>query len=361
MRCRIVASYGFLCSVIVTLGGHASLATTHPPIEGDGVVVAAQMSSEGMESEMHMMRPDMAPPQGVVGGMSPRKGTLMVSLQYMQMRMDGNRDGTDDVSTQEVLAQYPIAPLNMDMDMFMVGGMYGISNRFSIMGMVPYVWKEMDHVTRMGAEFTTESEGFGDIRLVPAYDVYKSDRDTVKLTFGLSIPVGSIDERDETPAGPNQPLPYPMQIGSGTWDLMPGATYTARNADWSWGGQVGAVIRLSENDRDYTFGDIYQASVWGARKWTDWLSTSLRLQGEIEGDVEGSDSRLNPLLVPTADPDLRAGERLSVGLGLNFIFPSGPLEGLGLAVEGIIPIYQNLDGPQIERDYVLVFGLRKAF
>ncbi len=315
----------------------------------------------GMDGMGAMMRPDMAPPEGIMGGMSPRKGTLMLSLRYMHMRMDGNRDGTDDVSTSEVLAQYPIAPLNMDMDMLMAGAMYGITDDISVMAMVPYIWKEMDHVTRMGAEFTTRSEGFGDVRLIAGYDVYRSTRASIKLTAGLSFPTGSTNEKDHTPAGPNQPLPYPMQIGSGTWDLLPGITYTGRSSEWSWGGQLGAIIRLGENDRDYTFGNIYQATAWGARKWTNWLSSSLRLEGEIEEDIDGADPRLNPLVVPTADPNLRAGKRLSVGLGLNFMIPTGTLRGLGFSVEGIIPFYQDLDGPQLERDYTLMFGLRQAF
>ncbi len=152
-----------------------------------------------------------------------------------------------------------------------------------------------------------------------------------------------------------------MQIGSGTWDLLPGITYTGRSSEWSWGGQLGAIIRLGENDRDYTFGNIYQETAWGARKWTNWLSSSLRLEGEIEEDIDGADPRLNPLLVPTADPNLRAGKRLSVGLGLNFMVSTGTLRGLGFSVEGIIPFYQDLDGPQLERDYTLIFSLRKAF
>ncbi len=249
----------------------------------------------------------------------------------------------------------------MDMDMLMARAMYGITDDISVMAMVPYIWKEMDHVTRMGAEFTTRSEGFGDVRLIAGYDVYRSTRDSIKLTAGLSFPTGSTNEKDHTPAGPNQPLPYPMQIGSGTWDLLPGITYTGRSSEWSWGGQLGAIIRLGENDRDYTFGNIYQATAWRARKWTNWLSSSLRLEGEIEEDIDGADPRLNPLLVPTADPNLRAGKRLSVGLGLNFMIPTGTLRGLGFSVEGIIPFYQDLDGPQLERDYTLMFGLRQAF
>jgi len=38
-------------------------------------------------------------------------------------------------------------------------------------------------------------------------------------------------------------LPYPMQIGSGTFDLYPGLTYTGQRDQAGWGGQVLATIR----------------------------------------------------------------------------------------------------------------------
>lgn len=137
-----------------------------------------------------------------------------------------------------------------------------------------------------------------------------------------------------------------MQNGSGTFDLLPGITYTGRSKDWSWGGQFNAIVRLGENDDNYTLGNVYSASVWGARRWVDWLSSSARLIGEVGEDIDGADPRLNPLQVPTADPNLRAGNFLSLGLGLNFLVPSGPVEGVRLSVEGIIPLVQDLDGPQ---------------
>ena len=92
-----------------------------------------------------------------------------------------------------------------------------------------------------------------------------------------------------------------------------------------------------------------------------WVSSSLRLKGEIEENIDGIDPRLNPALVPTVDPDRRGGNRVEIGLGLNFMIPSGPLQGVGLSVEGLVPVYQDLEGPQLERDYTLLIGLRKMF
>ncbi|MEM8502201.1 MAG: hypothetical protein AAF716_03500 [Cyanobacteria bacterium P01_D01_bin.1] len=87
--------------------------------------------------------------------------------------------------------------------------------------MLPYIFKDMDHVTRMGTEFTTNSEGFGDLKIGRLYTLLDRNRQRVHLNLGFSLPTGSIEERDTTPMGPDQILPYPMQIGSGDrlWHL----------------------------------------------------------------------------------------------------------------------------------------------
>ena len=335
------------------------------PIDApDRQIGQMQMETGGhghMEMEGMMLRPDMAPPAGIMGAMSPPRGKFMLSLSYMHMSMDGNRDGTDRMSTSDVLDQFPVAPLDMDMDMFMLGGMYGITDDISVMAMVPFISLKMDHRTGMGVTFATRSSGLGDIRVLGGYKLWTGMGHTVKLTGGLSLPTGSTDERDATPADPDAVLPYPMQLGSGTFDLLPGLVYTGNSSEWSWGGQIGAVVRLGENDEDYTLGNQYQGSLWAARKWTDWVSTSLRVSGEIVENIDGADPRLNPAMVPTADPDLRAGRFGSIGLGANFIVPSGPLTGVRLSVEGTLPVYQWLDGPQLERDYAVIVALSKAF
>ena len=322
---------------------------------------AGEMSMDSPKAMAGMMRPDMAPPVGVMGGMSPKKGTIMVSVSYMRMRMDGNRDGDDHVKRSKVLSDFMVAPLNMDENMLMGTAMYAITDDISVMGMVPYVWKEMDHVTRMGDRFTTRSDGIGDVRLVGGYDVYKSGGHTVKLSAGLSFPTGDISEKDDTPSGPNQVLPYPMQNGSGSYDLLAGVSYTGRSSNWSWGSDLSAVIPTGENSHNYTVGRKYLGSAWGARKWTDWFSSSLRISADIRENYSGADNRLNRAQAPTADPGRRAGRFISTGLGLNFLVPSGALQGMAFSVEGIVPVYQNLDGPQLEREYTIVSGIRMAF
>ena len=68
-----------------------------------------------------------------------------------------------------------------------------------------------------------------------------------------------------------------MQLGSGTWDFHPAITYLAQTENYSYGAQLGGILRTSDNDRDYTVGDRLEAALWGARKVTDSLSASLKL------------------------------------------------------------------------------------
>ncbi len=306
-------------------------------------------------------RPDSHAPIGVMGDHTHEKNEVMFSYRYMRMRMDGNRDGTDELSASEVLEDFRVTPLDMTTEMHMFGAMYAPLDDLTLSLMVPYISKTMDHRTRMGGEFTTESSGIGDLKLGGLYKVYDSNNQHIHLNAGLSFPTGSIDERDRTPAGPNQPLPYPMQIGSGTYDLHPGITYLGQAGDWSWGAQGSGIIRLGENSRDYRLGHRLDLTGWGARRWNDSFSTSLRLKGSTIGDYDGADDRLNPALIPTADPDRRGGQRLDLGLGVNFLGQQGFIKGHRIGLELGLPIYQSLDGPQLQSDWMLTVGWQKAF
>ena len=53
--------------------------------------------------------------------------------------------------------------------------------------------------------------------------------------------------------------------------------------------------------------------------------------------------------------------QLDVLAGLDFEVPSGPLAGIRFAVEAGLPVYQRLDGPQLETDWTTTIGAQYAF
>lgn len=307
-------------------------------------------------------RPDSHAPIGIMGDHLMRAGEFMVSYRFMRMDMDGNRSGTDRVDVP--LPGYMVSPTAMTMDMHMLGGMYAPTDKLTLAVMLPFTSISMDHLRHMGnLNFTTESSGTGDMKLSALYGLYARPGRDLMLNFAISAPTGSIDERDDIPTMPvpsNAHLPYPMQLGSGTWDIIPGLTYVHLYDSWSWGLQGLMTVRTGTNDNGYTLGNKLDLSAWIARKVTPATSLSLRLNGLDWDNIDGADTKLLPTpTVPTKDPNLRGGKRLDALIGINFVPPG--LKSLRLAAEAGAPVYQDLDGPQLETDLVFTLGAQFTF
>lgn len=177
----------------------------------------------------------------------------MLSYRYMAMQMEGMRMGTDPLSDAEVLEDFNVTPIEMPINMHMVGIMYAVPDNLTLKGMISFFDNGMDHLTRMGGNFTTSSGGFGDLRVSGLYKIVDNNKKRIHLNLTVSIPKGSIDEMDVTPASApaETQLPYPMQIGTGTIDIMLGITYLAQGSKSSFGAQAISIFRLGNNDRNY--------------------------------------------------------------------------------------------------------------
>ena len=278
------------------------------------------------------------------------KGEWMIGYQLMVMSMDGNLDGGQQISPEEVLQDFMVSPTHMRMEMHMFEVMYAPTDDLTLMGMVPYIRQSMDHLTRRGTSFATDSEGLGDVSAYALYTFYRQRNHRIHIDGGVSLPTGSIDERGATPMGPDSKLPYPMQLGSGTFDVLPGIAYLGSTDRFVWGARTGAAIRLGTNDNDYRLGNAYGFTFWGGLKLTDWLSSYVRTGVQTWGNFQGADPELNPRMVPTADPLRRGGTRVPFVLGFNFFQPEGSLKGNRLTLESGWPS-QSLEGPQLETDW----------
>lgn len=343
--------------------------------------------SEKGEAHSHKVSTaDDHAPIGVMGDHNHKAGDIMLSYRYMHMNMDGLRNGTSDLNPDTLATSSPnrfagmagqpatlrVIPTEMQMDMHMLGAMYAPTDRVTLMIMGNYLEKEMTSITYAGGagtnrlgENTVKSQGWGDTTVSALWEVYEDDMNTVLFNTGLSIPTGSIKESDEMlmPNGTrmNMRLGYGMQLGTGTYDFMPGVTYYGHKGDWGWGAQYMAQIALEdENDQGYSWGDKHQLTAWGSYEWAPWISTSLRLTGISQGDIDGIDSNImGPN--PVADPDNFGGETLEAGFGVNLMAMEGVLKGQRVAFEVTAPLYQDLNGPQMKRDYAVTIGWQYAF
>ncbi|WP_350286462.1 transporter [uncultured Croceitalea sp.] len=308
-------------------------------------------------------RPDGHAPISVMGDHMHGKGEWMFSYRYMYMNMKDLKQGNDDAGFDQGLADYMVTPTEMPMNMHMLGAMYAPSDKVTLMAMFNYITMEMDHITRMGGTFITESSGLGDIQLSALYKFFNTNRQSLHAQLGFSLPLGSVTESDITPASaPNEvELPYPMQLGSGTFDTNLAVTYLGQADNISWGNQLRGVIRFGENDRDFRYGNRYSLNNWFAFKATEWLSLSARIEGLIISEIEGTDPNLNPMMVITADTDNSGGTFINSGLGFNVYIPTGALKNLRFGFELASPIYQDVNGIQLKTKETLTLGTQYSF
>ena len=324
-------------------------------------------------------KPNAHAPIGMMGDHTHEAGEVMFSYRLMHMYMEGNRYGTDRITDDEVITPgavpsgYLVAPESMRMWMHMFGFMYGWNDTVTLTLMVPYLNNSMDHVTRMGGTFTTRSEGFGDIRFGSLWRLWAVEAPSIgahRFHFNLSVsaPTGSIEPTDRTPMGPNTRLPYPMHLGSGTFDVYPGITYGGEMDRATWGVQAIGALRAGRNSNDFSKGDAYTVNVHGAYEVVpNTLSSSVRLSWNHWDAYDGMDPNIrthHPMnqmrIVQTAFPGLLGGQRLDLLFGVNVLLPDFMGLDNRLAVEGGFPIYQYLDG-QLETDSTVTFGWQAVY
>ena len=339
-------------------------------------------------------------PIGVMGDHLHNKGEWMLSYRFMNMHMEGMRSGTDDVSAAEVsntrnpLAGetmrmgsnlnatippfYRISPVEMEMRMHMFGVMYGISDSITLMTMLSYVENEMTLATFGGGmpaamngggpeigQFTGKTSGIGDTRVSALIKLIDQQNTKLHYSLGLSLPTGSITESGSVLA-PNgnmvsiDRLAYPMQLGSGSYDFLPGITYNGINGELAWGAQLSGTLRLADNDENYRLGNIIEGTTWLAKQWMPSFSSSIRLLAKSEGSIKGRDSVITggmPLFVA----ENSGRDEIDLLLGINLLSQQGILEGNRLALEIGAPIYENVDGLQMSKDWTVTLGWQKAF
>lgn len=334
-------------------------------------------------TDLPPLRADGHAPIGVMGDHMHKTGEVMLSYRFMHMDMGGYRSGTNSLSPEQVAStpnvffglpgQPPdirIVPTSMTMDMHMFGAMYAPNDRLTLMAMMPYITKEMEHITFAGptgtarlGTFRTQSQGWGDLKLSGLYRLMAGDRHKLHLNLGISLPTGSTTERATvlTPMGttPKLRMPYGMQLGSGTYDLLPAITYNGRSGATGWGAQLSGVLRTGKNN-GWSFGNEARLSTWASYQPRPWISLSGRIEAKTVGDIDGRDNQIvGP--APTLNPDNYGGETVTLFAGVNLMGQRGALRGQRVALEIGLPVYQDLNGLQLETDWTAMLGWQYAF
>ena len=318
-------------------------------------------------------------PINVMGDHMHQKGEWMISLRRMRMKMQGNHIGSDDAPDSAVLAtpnrnggmaqMLRVVPQEMTMDMTMLGVMYAPADSLTLMLMTSYREQDMTLKTynMMGQTvglFDTKTSGIGDITLSALFKLPQGFGGKFHGNIGISLATGSIKESGTILTPMNMRiqarLPYAMQLGSGSYDLKTDLTYLNRGDVYSYGAQIGGTFRLNENNEHYRLGNRQYIDLWLTRSLSQNFSASAHLNAARQSAIQGRDPLIDKP-VQSAHPSFYGGEKIKLGLGLNYVFTKGALTGSRFALEFSKPVLEDLNGPQMSEDKSLTLGFQKAF
>lgn len=217
-------------------------------------------------------------------------------------------------------------------------GDYGLSNRWTVSMLVPYIRKEQ-YTNKFG---TRVAEGIGDISIFSSYELLsktkRMDGRSASLGLGIKLPTGSIDEPGNTVR-----LPPAFQLGSGAYDLIPTASFYQSLGKGAVFGGAFWKIPLEENKRGYKFGQEVEVNI-GVDYPSPFLSKNLSFQVSAtylaaERDID-SEKMLPARLRNGSEVLNTGGSFLDIAPGFRWRFS----KSFTLQTRFSIPVYENWNG-----------------
>lgn len=310
-------------------------------------------------------------PAGVMYEHVHPSGEWMVDYHVRHSRRTTLFHQSNEVSDNQLQAAgFGGIPNEMTMQMHMLHVMYAPTDWLNLMLMPQYMSMDMSLTMVAGEHHSAHghdgiggvhdhgTSGIGDTVISALFRLYQQQHHALNAALALSAPTGSVSERGSD----GRMVGYGMQLGSGTWDLLPTVTYTGSRAAIGWGVQVGASLPIeSENDSGFRYPERYQATSWTAYRVNHWASFSLRLGYSKEGSISG---HYNAPHNHSSPGDLQAnygGEYWDAGIGANLQLPPGPLAGQQLGVEWLERIVEHYRGYQLGGEQSLVLRWSTTF
>lgn len=232
---------------------------------------------------------------------------------------------------------------------FPVVGVYGITPKLTVFGVLPLLDKSLTLTAQQGRLNRNAGFGVGDARLFTRYDIYRKSSPGRILSFsalaGIELPTGSNNKSDDLGK-----LPQPLQLGSGSWDPFGGFVLTYQTLEWFFTSATSYQINTKANN--FTFGNEFRLD--GVAKYRLFprelasgtpgffylvMESNLIWQGE--NIANGTQDNNSGGLTWFVDP------------GLQYITQKFVFEG---AIQ--LPAAQNLNGNALETDFITTLSIR---
>lgn len=285
----------------------------------------------------------------------------MVSFQTMYSSADEIRHGSSSLSKDTVLEHFHHAPVSMQMSMSMLDVMKAVNENWTIMAMVPYLSHQMKMEMADNQTHSHSTSGVGDISVSTLYTAYRDDNKEFFWITGVSLPSGSIDEKDDD----GNRLSYPMQLGSGTWDVLTGFTLNQEFGDINVGWHTLGTFRTGESKNGYRLGHKFETSVWLGYAFNETLKGTGKLAITNIGSIHGEDETLSPVHSGINSDHMHAdalnttqvgGTQVDASLGLTKQFGM-----FNIGVEAGAPIVKRYSGYVMSQAWWTSLGVQIVF
>lgn len=322
-------------------------------------IVSARPGEAQLPSSGWTERPDAIAPAGLANDRILEPGTFEARYTAEVVSFEGLKVGTNAIQPEFVLRDWDLAPTSMTHQRHQFEFSAGLLDWLGASLRVPVQHASTTLVSQQLRGNPTAT-GLGDVELRALLGLHDTWPYRAHLIAGVSFPTGSVEEAGQLPnaavGGADRTLPYPMQPGDGTFAVLPGAVLVAENAVGTVGLRADARVPMGENDRGWTRGTEFSGQAWLAYRFTDWISGSARLSYRNTADLVGADRSIDAFSSPLAHPDLQSGTRIDLPIGMNIRFAEGSLEGSHLGIELIVPLHQDVDGPQLTPNSGVAFS-----
>jgi hypothetical protein len=163
------------------------------------------------------------------------------------------------------------------------------------------------------------------------------------ITFGLKLPTGETDDTFKD----GSPLDRGLQLGTGTTDLLLGGYHFGSiNRDWDYFAQATFQIALNRH-HNFRPGNGLNASAGVRYMGFETFIPQLQLNARMEKRESGSEA-----------------DKPNSGAALLYLSP-GVTVPINKSVQAFgfvqVPIYQHVNGYQLEPNVLLSAGLRYSF
>lgn len=227
-------------------------------------------------------------------------------------------------------------------------GVYGISPKWAVFGIVPILDKNLDVTTPQG-RVERGPTGLGDVRLFVRYTVWTRNRagQTQRLAplAGIETPIGTDDETDDFGR-----LPRPLQLGSGSWDPFLGIVFTWQTLQWQV--DFSPVYEFNTEANGFEFGNEVHLDV--ASKYRLWSNDGgTGVPGFFYANLEANLIRQGGNEILGQDDPNSGGTTWLIAPGLQYVTRRVVIEG---AVQ--LPAVQDLNGTALEQEFITTLSLR---